>query len=720
MQIAEEKSRSLGPLLSKEGWRDSLVKAGFDGFTMALSDAAEETHGLSLIVSKVLPQDTNKDDAPSTIILVQTAEQRDLAYDIQMQLSSQAAEACSVEMADSFSTATSQFDRCICLLELGRPIMDQLDIVQFACLKRLLQVCKQILWVNDSCGVGAEKPEASMISGFLKTVIREKPDVSFTHLNVELGPSIATNILRVINQLCTVNKNKRETDLVEQGGVIQIPRVVEAPHINKLLCSETHGPIPEPLNIDKEGAKSVEPMELCFSAGRLDSFFFGPDPSSRHRPLREDEIEVSVRATGINFKDILVALNRVIDDHIGQEFAGQVTRVGSALTAFSPGDRVCGIANGTFRSLVRAPGICTMKIPASMSYTEACAIPLAYATAQYGLCHLAQLEAGKSVLIHAAAGAVGQAAIQIAQHIGARVLVTVGSPEKKELLIHQYGIHPDHIFSSRHTAFSQEILQKTGGRGVNVVLNSLSGRALTESWRCLAPLGRFIEIGKRDINSFNSLPMEPFQRNVSFCSVDIGVILKHPSSVMERIMRDVERFVLNEASRKYTPPYPITVYKRSGFEAAFRLLQTGQHSGKVVVDWEQPDVVQAIPKSKLDFEFVGDATYFIAGGLGGVGRSTAGWLCRNGAKHLVLLSRSGPKSEAAKELVTKLELDGVQVYAPQCDISDEAALKEVVKRVQETMPPIRGCIQGTMVVEVSEDKVRKMETNGLQLIMSCH
>ncbi|KAI1452633.1 hypothetical protein F4805DRAFT_472261 [Annulohypoxylon moriforme] len=713
--LSAEKFRALGPLLSKEVWRDVLNKAGFDGFTMALSDATEETHGLSLMVSRAPPLEAHQDDAQSTIILVETAKQRDLANEIQAQLVPQIAGICSIEMVDSFSTTASHYDRCICLWELGRPIMDQLSDIQFMCLKRLLQVCKQILWVNDSCGIGADKPEASMVSGFLKTVIRERPSISFTYLNVELGPSMVTNILRVINQLYTVHKSKREIELVEQQGIIQIPRVIEAPHINKLLYSETQGPIPEPLSIGKEGEKSVEPMELRFSPGRLDSLYFGPDPSSTQRPLREDELEVSVRATGINFKDILVVLNRVIDDHIGQEFAGQVTRVGSAVTTFSPGDRVCGIAKGTFRSLVHAPGICTMKIPTSISYTEACAIPLAYATAQYGLCHIAQLKAGDSVLIHAAAGAVGQAAIQIAQHIGARVLVTVSSPEKKELLIHQYGINPSCIFSSRHIAFSQEILQKTGGQGVDVVLNSLSGRALTESWRCLAPLGRFIEIGKRDISSFNSLPMEPFQRNVSFCSVDLGLIYSHHPSVMERIMREVERLVLNEASRKYTPPYPITAYKRSGFEAAFRLLQTGQHSGKVVVDWEQPDVVQAIPQSKLNYRFVGDATYLIAGGLGGIGRSAASWLCETGAKHLVLLSRSGPKSEAAKELIVKLELDGVQVYAPQCDVSDEEALKRVVKYVEETMPPIRGCIQGSMVIEnrVFQDYTRKAFQSGI-------
>ncbi|KAL7629617.1 hypothetical protein AAE478_001139 [Parahypoxylon ruwenzoriense] len=708
--LSAEEFRDLGPLLSKEIWHDVLIKAGFDGFAVALSDEAEETHGLSLMVSRALPLEIYKDDTQSTVILVETAEQGDLANAIQVQLASRTVGICSIETVDSFATATSQYDQCICLLELGRPIMDRLDDIQFACLQRLLQVYRKILWVNDSCGMSADKPEASMISGFLMTVIRERPNISFTHLNVELGPSVAASILRVIDQLHTVHRNKRETDLLEQQGVIQIPRVIEASHINKLLYSEMQGPSPEPLNIGSEGEESAEPMELRFAPGRLDSLSFGPDPSSTHCPLREDELEVSVRATGINFKDVLVVLNRVNDDHIGQEFAGQITRVGSALTTtFSPGDRVCGLARGTFRSLVRAPGLCTMKIPASMSYTEACAIPLAYATAQYGLCHLARLEAGESVLIHAAAGAVGQAAIQIARHVGATALVTVSSPEKKELLIHRYGINPNHIFSSRHTTFSQEILQKTGGQGVDVVLNSLSGRALTESWRCLAPLGRFIEIGKRDSSSFNSLPMEPFQRNVCFCSVDIGLIYRRHIAMMGRIMREVETFVLNEASRKYTPPHPITVYKRSGFEAAFRLLQTGQHSGKVVVDWEQPDVVQAIPKSKLDYRFNGDATYVITGGLGGIGRSAAGWLCRNGAKHLVLLSRSGPKSKAAKELVAKLEMDGVQIYAPPCDVSDEEALREVVKHVEETMPPIRGCMQGSMVVEnhVFQDYTRE-------------
>ncbi|KAI0383268.1 hypothetical protein F5Y04DRAFT_269991 [Hypomontagnella monticulosa] len=699
--LSVEKFRALGPLLSKDIWCDVLIKAGFDGFTVALSDEDEETHGLSLMVSRVPSLEPDQDDSQSTVILVETPEQGDLAKEIQAQLASRTAGICSsIETVDSFATTTSQYYQCICLLELGRPIMDRLNDTQFACLQRLLKACKEILWVNDSCGTSAEKPEASMVSGFLMTVLRERPNISFTHLNVELEPAVAASILLVIDQLHSVHRNKRETDLLEQQGVIQIPRVIEAPHINKLLFSEMQGPTPEPLEIGGEGEGSTEPMELRFAPGLLDSFFFGPDLSSAHRPLGEHELEVSIRATGINFKDVLVVLNRVNDDHIGQEFAGQVTRVGSALKAtFSPGDRVCGIANSTFRSLVRAPGLCTMKIPASMSYTEACGIPLAYATAQYGLCHLGRLEAGESVLIHAAAGAVGQAAIQIAQHVGATVLVTVSSPEKKELLVRRYGISPSHIFSSRHTAFSRDILQRTGGRGVDVVLNSLSGHALAESWRCLAPLGRFIEIGKRDINSFNSLPMEPFQRNVSFYSIDIGLIFRHHTTVMGHIMREVETFVLNEESRKYAPPHPIKVFKRSGFEAAFRLLQTGQHSGKVVVDWEQPDVVQAIPKSKLDYQFDGNATYVIAGGLGGIGRSAADWLCRNGAKHLVLLSRSGPKSEATKELIAKLEADGVQIHAPPCNILDEEALRAMVKHVEETMPPIRGCMQGSMVVE---------------------
>ncbi|KAI0021287.1 hypothetical protein F4780DRAFT_790484 [Xylariomycetidae sp. FL0641] len=705
--LSEESFRPWGPLLSKELWGEALKNAGFDGLTVALADDAEETHALSLMVA-TSPNPRKNDPIASRVIVAGNAEaQRDLATKVQEHLKTETTGPCDIMTFEDFGSLESQYDQCICLIELEQPIMSHLNAVQFTALQRMFRTCKQIIWVNDSCGGTPKTPEAAMIGGFGKTVIRENPRLTFTHLNVETGPSSHENILRVIDQnskgsASDRNTSKLESDYVEQGGVIFIPRAVEAPHVNKLLHSEIHGLNPEPLEVD--GKAPSDPLELRFSPGRLDSFHFGPDAGAS-LPLPDDQVEVAVKATGINFKDVMVALNQVTSDYIGQEFAGEVTRVGAGMKdRFSPGDRVCGITNGTFRTYVRSPRSRTIPMPATMPYTEAASVPLAYATAVYGLRHLGQLKHGETVLIHAAAGAVGQAAIQLAQQVGATVLVSVSSGAKQALLSELYGLPAENFFPSRNIsggAFAAQVQRRTGGRGVDVVLNSLAGRALAETWRCLAPFGRFVEMGRRDgPGAFRSLPMAPFARNVAFCSLDLGWVAARREPLMERLMWEVEALVLHASARTCTAPRPVRVFPRSGFEAAFRLLQTGLHTGKVVVDWEAPDTIQAIPKRQLDYRFDDDATYVIAGGLGGIGRNIALWMVRNGAKHLVLLSRSGPKPGPASELVAKLhEFPGVQVYTPPCDISNIDELKKVVQHVEKTMPAIKGCIQSSMVVE---------------------
>lgn len=600
--------------------------------------------------------------------------------------------------------------------------MPRMTEAQFEALGKLLDISKQIIWVTDDCGEDAKNPEAAASVGFGKTMMRDRPKLGWVSLNVQNGPGRAETILRIVDQSRQLGREEQETDITEADNTMLIPRAVEAPHINNLFDSELRGSEPQPLGVGR-GEHDVEgELELRFSPGRLDSFHFGPD-ASISLPLQKDEVRVSVRATGINFKDVMVALNQVADDHVGQEFAGVVTEVGSGIqNTYHIGDRVCGIAGGSFRASLRSRGSHIMMMPDGMSFAEASSIPLAYGTAHYGLHHLARLHPGESILIHAAAGAVGQAAIHLAQRIGAVVYVTVSTPEKKQVLMDKFGIEPSHIFSSRHTFFAQQIMQKTRRRGVDVVLNSLTGRALAESWRCVAPFGRFIEIGKRDIATFNSLPMEPLTRNVSFCSLDLAVVSKCKDALMGRIMQEVQEIVLGGTAQKAMAPYPLTVFTRSGFEDAFRLLQTGRHVGKVVIDWEQEDTIpvstmpglgkgyrqrdeltkyQVVSRSPLDYQFDSTATYVVSGGLGGIGRSIAEWLSRNGARNLVLLSRSGLKSRTAKQLVGKLEQGGIRVYAPNCDISSPDAVKSVFDHVEASMPPIKGCIQASMVVEVS-------------------
>ncbi|KAI1823452.1 hypothetical protein F4861DRAFT_549734 [Xylaria intraflava] len=694
--LSSEESRSSGPLMTVNDWRSSLIRAGFDEPSLALSDGAEDVYGLSLIVSKI-PSLPSNDAGLSIVIVAETPEQNELATMIQTHVTSQFPGVCDIVTTETYISAEDQYERCICLLELGQPIMDRMSEIQFIALKQMTRVSKQIIWVNDSCGSDANKPEASMISGFGKSITRERPGLVFTHINLESRASMSANLIRIMGQINNAHPRENETDLLEQNGTIYIPRAIEAPDINALSYEDMNSSQRQSVRVNSEGGYQA-PLQLQFTPGRLDSFHFVPD-TRLTLPLGEDEVEVVVKAVGINFKDVMVALNRVNEDYIGLEFAGEVRKVGSVAAAyFSPGDKVCGVAAGCYSTYVRAKCFNTLMIPTSMPYTEACAVPVAFATAQYGLCHLGRLQPGEKVLIHAAAGAVGQAAIQVAQHIGATVLVTVSSHEKKKMLMDKYGIPEGHFFSSRHTSFAYQLMRKTEGKGVDVVLNSLSGQLLQETWRCLAPFGRFIEIGKRDINTFKDLPMEPFERNISFCSLDLAMAMKHNPKLMGQIMTEVKQLVLSEKTRTCRAPQPLTVFKQSGLEDAFRSLQTGRHMGKLVIDWAQEDTIQVTNKGQLEYEFDGNATYLISGGFGGIGRSLATWMSQRGAKHLILLSRSGAKSDQARKLVTQLETEGVNIYAPACDICDADALSAAIRVAQDTLPPIKGCIQSSMVV----------------------
>ncbi|KAK9776195.1 putative Polyketide synthase [Seiridium cardinale] len=717
--LSSDEQSPRGPLLTKEEWNEALRQAGFEGLNIAVSDGPEDCHGLSMLASSPAIVANGWHDDSSTIIVAETASQLEVANSIKIHLQSKSTGVCDIATLSSIiSIDAASYSQCVSLIEMGGPILARMTNERFTGLKHIALIAKELIWVNDRSEGVHDNPEAFMITGLGKTIIRENPDSGFMHLNVGPGPSTVSTITKVLDESRRLLPSDHETDMLERDGQVYIPRVVEAPPVNNLFDTELYGARPQPVEVGHEIGLD-DSLELRFLAGRLESIHYGPDTLAAC-PLQTDEICIAIKATGINFKDIMVILNQVSDDHIGQEFSGVVTEVGSATTgAYRPGDRVCGITpKGSFRSYIRAKESDVMKIQDGMSFVEATAIPVAFATAHYGLSHLARLRPGESVLIHAAAGAVGQAAIQLAQGIGAVIFVTVSTPKKKELLMERYGIEPSRIFSSRHLQFAHEIMERTEGKGVDVVLNSLSGQALTDTWRCMAAFGRFVEIGKRDISTFQSLPMEPFQRNVSFCSLDLGLVSRSNHTLMGQIMREVQALVADQ--RRYTSPLPLTVFPRSGYENAFRLLQTGQHTGKVVVDWQQKDTIQVsrdivkgaltrldkrliarqiAPKSQLDYQFDGNASYLIAGGLGGIGRSVATWMAQNGARHLILLSRSGAKSQSAKDLINRLKNDDVQVWAPQCDVTDDKALKAVVAEAQGRLPPIRGCIQASMVIE---------------------
>ena len=391
----------------------------------------------------------------------------------------------------------------------------------------------------------------------------------------------------------------------------------------------------------------------------------------------------------------MTAMGQIPDSTIGVDAAGIIARVGSAVTKFKVGDRVAFFAQGAHSTNPRTCADHCALIPDNMSFEEAASVPTIHGTAWYALVKLARVQPGQSLLVHAAAGGVGQAAIQIAKHFGMEIFATVSNATKRQLLCDTYGIPDDHIFNSRDVSFAKGIKRMTKGRGVDVVLNSLSGEALRQTWHCIAPFGYFVEIGLRDILNNTGLDMAPFKQDATFTFLNLAHVQKSRPDLMAAIVEGTFEFIRQGISK---PVKPITAYPISEVERAFRLMQAGKHLGKLVLTWGANDVVPVLDRQQSTLRLDSDATYMLVGGLGGLGRSLSDHLVDLGARKLCFVSRSGAQSPAAKSLVSSLEERGVQVQVMKCDISSESAFCSAVSTIERELGPIRGVVQGAMVL----------------------
>lgn len=291
------------------------------------------------------------------------------------------------------------------------------------------------------------------------------------------------------------------------------------------------------------------------TTGKLDSLQF-VDDSQYEMPLNVNDVEIEVKGVGLNFKDVMVAKGQ-LQEALGLDCSGAVSRVGSEVKNFKVGDKVMTWTVGSFRNFARSPESMCFHIPEKLHFGMAASMPLVFSTAWYSLSHTAHLKKGETLLIHGAAGGVGQAAIMLARHIGAEIFATVSSDAKKKLIMNRYDISEDHIFNSRDDSFVQGIMRMTNKKGVDVVLNSLAGELLRKTWLCTAWFGRFVELGQKDIgecpktilsshsklltnrvDNNTGLDVAPFRRNISFHSINMVGLRKHDLRTCSRVFQE--------------------------------------------------------------------------------------------------------------------------------------------------------------------------------------
>ncbi len=448
-----------------------------------------------------------------------------------------------------------------------------------------------------------------------------------------------------------------ESQLALRDGAVLVPRLVGAGREARL----------EP---------PAEEAVWCLASGgggTLDELSLQPAPQLGAR-LESGQVRVAVHAAGLNFRDVLLALNTYAGEAlIGSEGAGVVLEVGPGVEGLAVGDRVMGALASSFGPIAIGDHRALARMPADWSFAEGASMPLAFLTAYRGLIDLAQLRPGERVLIHAGAGGVGMAAVQLAQHAGAEVFATA-SPGKWDA-VRRLGIDDGHLASSRDLGFRDEFLAATGGEGVDVVLNALAGDFVDASLDLLRGGGRFIEMGKADVRDGGKIAAE--RPGVDYRAFDLA---EAGFDRMGEILDELNGLFASGDLRLA----PLVTWDVRRAVSAFRYLRDGRNVGKVVLTIpRQPDP---------------DGTVLITGGTGSLGAAVARHLAAAGARNLLLASRRGPRGEGASELLAELAELGCEARAVACDVSDRSQLGELIGTVPPEHP-LTGVIHAAGVLD---------------------
>ncbi|MGA4851435.1 SDR family NAD(P)-dependent oxidoreductase [Streptomyces sp. G5(2025)] len=525
-------------------------------------------------------------------------------------------------------------------------------------------------------------PAAATVWGTARTLANERPGLAVRRVSLESGPDTAADADRLVREFlhaCAPAAEPAEDEVVLTPTGRFVARLTDR--------HPTAGP---PAGRDEPYA-----LELRDQGLRSRTTWTAVEPPPSCAP---GELLVRVHAAALNYRDVMLATGMLPPDAevplpggpaLGLEYAGEVTAVGHGVTGYAPGDRVYGLAPRSLASHVRVRPESVGRTPAAMSHEQAATLPVVFLTVHYALARLAHLRPGETLLVHGGAGGVGLAALQYARHLGAHVIATAGTPTKRDLL---RALGVTHVFDSRTLDFAEQVREATDGHGVDVVLNSLSGEAITRGLEALRPGGRFVELGKRDIYANQPLLLRPFRHNISFHALDVNQLTAHAPEALATAFDEVDQRVAQGVYR----PLPHEVYPAAGVHEAFRTLQHSRHLGKVVVSLAEPPPLERPAPTPAPAP---DATYLVTGGTSGFGAATARHLAARGARHLALVSRRGSGSPEAAELVRELAALGATAHVHAADVTDPVALRAIFVQAHDAGRPLRGIVHAVMQLD---------------------
>ncbi|KAF5676898.1 polyketide synthase [Fusarium heterosporum] len=686
-----DEGRTLSPMLSCSEWAQKLSKNGFINNEPVFEDyPVSEGGSIHVFVSEVpIPASS---EAPVDVDIVSFSEESiysTFTEKLQKNLWDRSVECC-------VASPTVSADKISVIMpDFCERVAWDMDGQLFDSLKARVASSKAVIFVMCTAKSAEEKPSGDWIYGFCRSIRYEYASVRLITLELESGLEAGVEALTTILNSPTADMSapidEIELEYMEREGQLFVSRVRAEANLDSYVSRD----------LGKAGSEEAlflngRPMSAELAVpGVLDTIRWVDNPEISG-PVDPDCVRLQLCAASINFKDVLVASGQLEGiTQMRNDCSGIVLEVGANMTnKFKVGDRVTSLYSQSFTNYPMVHGLCCHVIPDDMDFADAASIPLVWSTVYYCLVTIARLQKGESILIHSAAGAVGQASIMLARHLGAEIFVTCGNEAKVELLNTEFHIPRDHIFSSRNTSFRDKIHTITKGRGVDVVLNSLGGEMFRESCNTLAAHGRFVEIGRKDLMENALMPMEFLLNNITFAYVDFAHILATKTMLASQLLGEVIKlFASGVVQHVRQIKYPI-----SEMATAFRLIQAGKHTGKVILTVEQEVKVQVVPSKPPAVQLNPEATYIVVGGLGGLGKRLVDWIAEKGARHIVIFSRTAQPDTDTQNFLDKLTNVGVTVRVEKCDVSSEESLSQAMTTIQKTMPPIRGLFQAAMVL----------------------
>jgi len=537
-------------------------------------------------------------------------------------------------------------------------------------LNALTIVTEQAYAVNNE----TVNPYQALFNGFIKTAILENPELCIRQLDVEKDYKIENELVEQLPP--------KEQIIVVRDNILYAPRLMPL-----ALTLANQGK----LNIPSATRWQLEQKHR----GDLKSLILVPNLSNSL--LQPHEVEIAIRAVGLNFRDVLVALDLYPGESggLGGDCAGVITRIGAEVKDFKVGDKVFGIALGAFKSYAITTSKLVTLLPNFLSFAEGASLPVIMLTAYYALYQLAHIKAKDKVLIHTGAGGVGLMAIQLAKLAGATIYTTAS--KSKQAYLKSLGVN--YIYDSRNTDYQQYLLKDTNGTGVDIILNTLTSEGFKEaSLACLKPEGIFLEISKRNIYSYEELAQ--IRKDVQYHIIAIDEMFVNEPDEVKQLLTTTASLLI---AKQLKPPL-LTTYPIASLLEAMKNMQQGKHIGKLVITF---------PESILTFN--DKASYLITGGLGGIGLELAQYLQQHGAKRIILSSRGTP-NDLAQQVIEKLQINGVDVVIHQADISNKKAVEQLLNISHHKVYPLKGIFHVAGVID--DAPLLKLTTHHLENVLA--